>query len=142
MEELIRQAFLHVEGLGPHIQQGHYDLLGPKGEIILPQVWEAVIEPDWLITMHMWPMPALEKSKTPPTAVVDRGRPRRAAAPTFGEADTDLENTVVPVIASRRILKESNGEQLTEKSTKLVGGGPPPQSPPKEKSIDLDYFFS
>ncbi|KAK1140621.1 hypothetical protein N8T08_010018 [Aspergillus melleus] len=27
------------------------------------QVWETVIEPDWAITMHMWPIP--EKPKTP-----------------------------------------------------------------------------
>jgi len=63
MEELIRQAFLHVEGLGPHIAEGHYDLIGPNGEIILPRVWETTIEPDWAISMHMWPIP--EPSKPP-----------------------------------------------------------------------------
>jgi hypothetical protein len=49
MEELIRQAFLYVEGLGPHVAEGHYDLIGPNGEIILPRVWETTIEPDWAI---------------------------------------------------------------------------------------------
>jgi hypothetical protein len=57
MEELIKQAFLHVDVIGPHVQEGHYDLIGPNGEIILPKVWENMIEPDWAITMHMWPMP-------------------------------------------------------------------------------------
>ncbi|KAG9230235.1 hypothetical protein BJ875DRAFT_445212 [Amylocarpus encephaloides] len=57
MEELIKQAFMHVEVIGPHVAEGHYDLIGPNGEIILPQVWETMIEPDWSITMHMWPMP-------------------------------------------------------------------------------------
>lgn len=56
MEELIKQAFLHVDVIGPHVQQGHYDLLGPDQQIILPQVWDKVIEPDWNITMVMWPM--------------------------------------------------------------------------------------
>ena len=56
MEDLIKQAFLHVEVIGPHVQEGHYDLIGPNGEIILPSVWEKVVEPDWAITMHMWPM--------------------------------------------------------------------------------------
>jgi hypothetical protein len=56
MEELIKQAFLHVDVIGPHVQEGHYDLVGPNGEIILPSVWERVVEPDWNITMHMWPM--------------------------------------------------------------------------------------
>lgn len=57
MEELIKQAFLNVEVIGPHVHEGHYDLVDPDGEIILPQVWETVVQPDWAITMHMWPMP-------------------------------------------------------------------------------------
>ncbi len=61
MEELIRQAFVHVETLGPQVLEGHYDLIGPNGEIILPRVWETTIEPDWSISMHMWPMPELPK---------------------------------------------------------------------------------
>src|SRR5258707_8539544 len=64
MERLIKQAFLHVETIGPHVHEGHYDLIGPNGEIILPQVWERIIEPDWSISMHMWPMP--EKQPGPP----------------------------------------------------------------------------
>ncbi|KAL3477829.1 hypothetical protein BJX99DRAFT_257000 [Aspergillus californicus] len=63
MEELIKQAFLHIEVIGPHVAEGHYDLIGPNGDIILPQVWETVLEPDWNITMHMWPIP--EKPKDP-----------------------------------------------------------------------------
>ncbi|KAJ6438680.1 kinetoplast-associated protein KAP [Purpureocillium lavendulum] len=56
MEELIKQAFLHVDVIGPHVQQGHYDLIGPNGEIILPSVWERVVQPDWSIKMTMWPV--------------------------------------------------------------------------------------
>lgn len=66
MEELIRQAFLHVEVIGPHVAEGHYDLVGPNGDIILPQVWETVVEPDWTVTMHMWPIPEKPKSPEPP----------------------------------------------------------------------------
>lgn len=67
MEELIRQAFLHVDVIGPHVAEGHYDLVGPHGEIILPQVWETMIEPDWVITMHMWPIPdPPPKAEEPP----------------------------------------------------------------------------
>jgi hypothetical protein len=57
MEGLIRQAFLHVDIIGQHVKEGHYDLMGPDGEIILPQVWDAMIQPDWEISMHMWPIP-------------------------------------------------------------------------------------
>src|ERR1700761_2986565 len=56
MEELIKQAFLHVDVIGPHVMEGHYDLLGPNGEIILPGVWEVLLKPGWSICMHMWPM--------------------------------------------------------------------------------------
>ncbi len=66
MEDLIRQAFLHVEVIGPHVAEGHYDLVGQNGEIILPQVWGTVIEPDTTITMHMWPMPEPPKAEDPP----------------------------------------------------------------------------
>lgn len=45
-----------MDVIGPHVQQGHYDLIGPSGEIILPQMWDKVVEPDWSVTMHMWPM--------------------------------------------------------------------------------------
>jgi len=57
MEDLIKEAFMHVDLLGPHVADGHYDLMGDQGEIILPQIWEAVIKPGMSITMHMWPMP-------------------------------------------------------------------------------------
>lgn len=64
MEYLIKEAFTHVEVIGPHVEQGHYDLLGPQGEIILPHVWETVVEPDWTITMHMWPMNEEKEAET------------------------------------------------------------------------------
>ena len=65
MEELIKQAFMHIEVIGGHVAEGHYDLVGPNGEIILPQVWETMIEPDWSVTMHMWPIPE-QKPMGPP----------------------------------------------------------------------------
>lgn len=63
MEDLIRQAFLHIDIIGPHVAEGHYDLVGPNGEIILPPVWEDIIEPDWTVTMHMWPIAEHPESK-------------------------------------------------------------------------------
>lgn len=58
MEELINQAFMHVEGLNKQVAAGQYELLGPNNEIILPQIWESIVEPDWTITMMMWAPPA------------------------------------------------------------------------------------
>ncbi|KAI1120860.1 hypothetical protein F5Y10DRAFT_257571 [Nemania abortiva] len=70
IEDLIKQAFLHVDIIGPHVQNGHYDLIGPGGQIILPQIWERVIQPDWQVSMHMWPMdrmpPERQRPQPPP----------------------------------------------------------------------------
>ena len=57
MEYLIKEAFLHVEEYGPHVDKGMYDLIGPHGEIVMKSVWETVVEPGWSISMHMWPLP-------------------------------------------------------------------------------------
>jgi len=56
MKYLITQAFVDVDFIGPHVQEGHYDLIGPSGEIIPPSTWQTVVEPGWAITMHMWPL--------------------------------------------------------------------------------------
>src|SRR5881394_2692168 len=71
MEALIQQAFLHVDVIGQHVAEGHYDLVGPNGDIIPPQLWETVVEPDWTITMHMWPAPEKPKSPDPPIILDD-----------------------------------------------------------------------
>ncbi|KAM3067344.1 hypothetical protein ACMFMF_009837 [Clarireedia jacksonii] len=77
IEELIKQAFLHVEILGPHVNEGHYDLMNPAGEVILPQLWEDHVEPGWSISMSMWPMPSPNPRPPPPPVhvIVDRGPP-------------------------------------------------------------------
>lgn len=38
------------------IQRGRFDLSDPGGEIILPRVWEAVIEANLEVTTHFWPV--------------------------------------------------------------------------------------
>lgn len=57
METLIRQAFVNIERIGPHVANGHYHLYGPNNEIILPQVWDIVVQPGWDIKMQLWPLP-------------------------------------------------------------------------------------
>ncbi|KAK6833476.1 hypothetical protein PG987_008170 [Apiospora arundinis] len=89
IEELIKQAFLHVDVIGPHVQAGHYDLLGPDGQIILPQIWDKVIEPDWAISMHMWPM---ERRPDPLMHHAYRGPPGALAA----ERSQELQQSQEP----------------------------------------------
>ncbi|KAH6894640.1 hypothetical protein B0T10DRAFT_258214 [Thelonectria olida] len=59
MKTLITSAFVQVDVLGPHVLEGHYDLVAPEGDIILPEIWEDIIEPDMAVTMTMWPMDKL-----------------------------------------------------------------------------------
>lgn len=45
MSSLVKQAFLHVEVIGPQVHKEHYDLIGPEGNIILPSLWERTVKP-------------------------------------------------------------------------------------------------
>jgi hypothetical protein len=101
MEELIRQAFLHVEVIGPHVAEGHYDLVGPSGDIILPQVWETVVEPDWTITMHMWPIPEKPKEPDPPPAE-EAPAPPPEEPKKKADASGMLDDIILSYLGSRR----------------------------------------
>ncbi|KAL8807497.1 MAG: hypothetical protein Q9182_000662 [Xanthomendoza sp. 2 TL-2023] len=127
MDYLIRQAFLHVEVIGPHVAEGHYDLVGPNGEIILPQVWETVIEPDWTISMHMWPIPEPPPPPPPPEAP-----PAGADAAVVEVPPKDGEGEAPPApppppapkktkkqSASRPLLAWAAGKSKNQKSLKL-----------------------
>ncbi|MBE3047082.1 hypothetical protein IMZ48_32075, partial [Candidatus Bathyarchaeota archaeon] len=53
MEGLIKQAFRVVDVIGPVVQGGHFELFRPNGEIILPQVWESLVQPGLKMMMVM-----------------------------------------------------------------------------------------
>ena len=77
MEDLIKQAFLHVDIVGEQVRQGHYDLFGQDGVIILPEVWETFVQPGWEITMQMWPMPEPSSSSHEDRSVPSKSRSPR-----------------------------------------------------------------
>ncbi|KAG4034574.1 hypothetical protein MFRU_003g05310 [Monilinia fructicola] len=56
MEELIQAAFKHVDIIGPHVNEGHYNIMTSAGEVILPQLWEDHVQPGLEISMSMWPI--------------------------------------------------------------------------------------
>lgn len=66
MEGLINQAFVHIDSVGPHVMDGHYDLEGPEGELILKEIWDTTVQPGWQITMKMWPA---EQARRGPTQI-------------------------------------------------------------------------
>lgn len=80
MEDFINKAFLHIEVLGPHVAEGHYDLVGPNGEIILPEAWDSVIEPNWSVTMHMWPIPEAPKEPDMPPPDMNQKKESQSSA--------------------------------------------------------------
>ncbi|KAK0710429.1 hypothetical protein B0T21DRAFT_297866, partial [Apiosordaria backusii] len=45
IHENIEQAFVGTREIGAHVHVGHYDLLSPSREIILPALWETTIKP-------------------------------------------------------------------------------------------------
>ncbi|KAH8889095.1 hypothetical protein GQ53DRAFT_843159 [Thozetella sp. PMI_491] len=67
MKDRITDVFLHVDVIGPHVRDGHYDLLGENGQIIPASEWSATIRPGTNISMHMWPMnkPNLPRPQPP-----------------------------------------------------------------------------
>jgi hypothetical protein len=115
METLIRQAFVNIERIGPHVANGHYHLLGPNGEIILPQVWDIVVQPGWDIKMQMWPLPP---------------DPLEAK---FNSGIGGHPPEIVPVIdrpsRSSRSRPQVSGSKSAGKRAS-VGPAPPPPPPP------------
>ena len=80
MEYLIKEAFLHVEVIGPHVANGAYDLVGPRGQIIMSHVWEHLVQPGWEISMHMWPIPEPEPPQVIPEVPLNDAKEESASA--------------------------------------------------------------
>nr|KMM69756.1 hypothetical protein CPAG_06070 [Coccidioides posadasii RMSCC 3488] len=108
MEELIRQAFLHVDVIGQHVAEGHYDL-----------VWETVVEPDWTITMHMWPIPEKPKEPDPPPPPLPPPEPEEPAV-------LDVKPTAEDIVP-----EEADAEPL-----------PPPAVPKKPRPPPIPGAFA
>ncbi|KAL8813206.1 MAG: hypothetical protein Q9223_000959 [Gallowayella weberi] len=70
IRDLITEAFRGIDTLETHVDSGRYDLINLKGEVIIPEVWDAIIEPGAEIVMHMWPMADGQK----PTGNASSGR--------------------------------------------------------------------
>lgn len=129
MEDLIKEALLHMERIYPHVKEGHYDLERSEGQIILPSLWSATIKPGDSVVMRMWtvkealgspqPAPPLPGSLTqgvpplsvPGTSQVFSPSPRPAdllyPAPTSGEMPSRpeaLQQARTNVEASQRAL--------------------------------------
>lgn len=59
MFEFIKTRFgpVFFPNLHSYVEKGKFDIMDPNGDIILPQTWSFLIQPGWMVTMAMWPMP-------------------------------------------------------------------------------------
>ena len=72
MENLIKRSFSHVESVDSRIFRGRYDILSPEGEIILPEIWDSVIRPGWVVELRFWDFRTAEgTNRMDPEARVD-----------------------------------------------------------------------
>ena len=62
MENLIKRSFFHVESMNSKIFRGGYDILSPTGEIILPEIWDSVIKPGWVVELRFWDSSTAEET--------------------------------------------------------------------------------
>lgn len=133
MEELIRKAFLYVEGLGLHVVEGHYDLLDPHREIILPQCWEETIPPGWTIKMAMWPMPEFSREPTkltgPPAGSRQDFPPLNPFANSYASAASDTTKIGSEWVPARGVPPPPPPNWPSQ---------PPPASKPGQYSGNVD----
>ena len=104
--------------------EGRYDLVGPDGEIILPKVWKEVIQPDWSIIMHLWPIPEPPPDSgatLPDPPVVEVPPIQDESSPCSGATLLDSPVVEVPPIQD---------EPYNGKSGKKQRKRPPPPIPP------------
>ncbi|OAA66252.1 hypothetical protein ISF_04090 [Cordyceps fumosorosea ARSEF 2679] len=136
MEELIKQAFDNVDDLAFQVHEGWYDLVGPNNQIILPSVWERVIQPEWAITMSMWPTDRMQRhSRVPPHVAANMARGRGMgggmppAPPAMGRGGIvppdGWANAPPNMPAGIHIVRESKGGKKEKEKEKKKKKAPP-----------------
>jgi hypothetical protein len=96
LERLVREAFIHITVIGPHVYEGHYDLVEPDGDIILPSVWEHVVVPGMSVTMHMWPLPEGTAGPEPEDEETRAAKEAGAHKPVRARMDADDPRWIPP----------------------------------------------
>ena len=82
--------------LGPLVAQGNYDLVViPDGTVILPQVWEDLAQPDWFVTMQMWPISKRPVRPLPGISNILQNIVQEAKKPKLCE-EVNLPNSMLP----------------------------------------------
>jgi hypothetical protein len=106
MKELIDQAFLCIDVIGPHVKAGHFDMMGPDRQIILPSEWDRFVEPGWEVTMHIWPVEKASRFGRLP-------RPPTPTPPGHPGAFSDAERTYARYSGAKRLGDDFHSGRTT-----------------------------
>ncbi|KAF4949229.1 hypothetical protein FSARC_13535 [Fusarium sarcochroum] len=79
VEHLIKQAFVRVDTLRPHVMEGYYDLYDSDGDIMLPGAWDLIVKPGMRIRMVVSPMDL--DPQQPPEPSIQQELPEEAEIP-------------------------------------------------------------
>ncbi|THW57597.1 hypothetical protein D6D20_07837 [Aureobasidium pullulans] len=136
MEALIKQAFVNIEHIGPHIANGHYHLLGPNNEIILPQVWEVAVQPGWDIKMQLWPLPEPTKdgntSVSPGYEAPRKSHLERRTNPASSRPKSD----------SHQVTRKSNRLSASSHSAAVIGSEHLPYASQERRLLRSDRTYT
>ena len=104
MENLIKRSFSHVESMNSRIFRGSYDILSPTGEIILPEIWEAVIKPGWVVELRFWDFSKSGEisQKDPDVDAINMALPVHPGSTTSRKSLVEGSSDVQPATAKQR----------------------------------------
>lgn len=104
MENLIKTSFSRIGSMNFQVFRGDYDLLSPTGEIILPEIWGAVIKPGWVVELRFWDFSRAQEisQKTFDVDVIDTAPAVPSSPTSLGHPPSELSPTVQLVTAKRR----------------------------------------
>ena len=124
MEEHLRQVFIISKTIGPQIAQGRFYILGPDGDIILPQFWDMLVEPDWNVTLEMWAPESPERENVDITwETISTPNSESGTNPeAVSEEPQEITETIPEeVLAETSIAVESNSGPIVDEIHDEIG---------------------
>jgi len=117
IKQLIERAYSRSDAsaVQSEIVEEKYDLLSSNGDVILPEVWEAVIRPGWTVILSLWSSPKpLDVGYGIPESVAFGDAPSRQPSPppwaTAG-AEQHIEQRVEHVFSTPPPPPRPHGDQ-------------------------------
>ena len=98
MENLIKRSFSHVESMDSEIFRGRYDILSPSGEIILPEIWDSVVMPGWVVELRFWDVQIADE-----TDRKDRGAGVEEIAPVVASTAAATRQSCIETCAESQV---------------------------------------